>query len=70
VYPEKNSLKDSLRGAGVAPADSVFEGQLRKDVQLSSQLSFRLNAPLDLRLPAGRAARLVSPGPVSTLTAP
>jgi serine/threonine-protein kinase len=57
VYPEKDSLKDSLKAAGVGPADAIFEGDLRKDVQLSSDLTFKLNAPLDLRSTGAQAAQ-------------
>jgi TonB family protein len=65
VYPEKDSLKDSLKDAGVVPADAVFEGELRKDVQLSAELTFRLSAPLDFRPTGGDSAHLTPPpGPV------
>jgi hypothetical protein len=50
-------LKDSLKAAGVGPADAIFEGDLRKDVQLSSDLTFKLNAPLDLRSTGAQAAQ-------------
>ena len=56
VYPEKDSLKDSLNAAGVGAADAIFEGELRKDVQLSSELTFKLNGPLDLRSTGAQAA--------------
>jgi hypothetical protein len=49
VYPERESLRDSLKAVGVTAGDTVFEGDLRKDVQLPAELTFRLESPLDLR---------------------
>jgi hypothetical protein len=65
VYPEKDSLKDALMAAGVNANDVVFCGDLRKDVQLTGELTFRLDAPLDFLTPVAQTGRSLQPSPVA-----
>jgi hypothetical protein len=65
VYPEKDSLKDALKAAGVNATDVVFCGDLRKDVQLTGELTFRLEAPLDFLTAVAQIGHSPPPSPVA-----